>query len=807
MSFAATPLSILLLLFFFFFLTSPLSPAAAQLPPKPTNFSAFSISQSPWRPTQNLILFSPNSLFAAGFQPLPKNSNLFVFSVWYFNISTDSVVWSANQLSPVNRSAALVITRTGQLRLDDGSGRNLWPSNSNVSANPNSTQLILRNDGDLIYGTWESFQFPTNTILPNQTLNGTTIVSNNGKYAFKNSVNLTFGAERYWTSGNPFQIFLIEGQIIINNQTPIFPSDFNSTRLRKLVVDDDGNLKIFSFSPNLRRWGVVWQAHIELCEIFHTCGPNSICMSTGSYNSTYCVCAPGFIPDPRGGARQGCHRKLNISKIPKFLQLDFVSFRGGVKQISLQTPNISVCQANCLKNSSCVGYTFTFDGSAQCALQLDILSNGLWSPGMKIAAFVKVDNLETDHSNFNGMMYKLQTTCPVHITIRPPPVIKDNTTRNILIISTIFIAELISGAVFFCAFLKRFVKYRDMARTLGLESLPAGGPKQFTYAELKTATNDFSTCIGRGGFGEVFKGELPDKRVVAVKCLKNVAGGDRDFWAEVTIIARMHHLNLLRLWGFCAEKDKKMLVYEHIPNGSLDKFLFPKPLPSDSEKNEAELSDETPSLDWNIRHRIAIGVARAIAYLHEECLEWVLHRDIKPENILLDNDFCPKLSDFGLSKLRQNEETRVSMSRIRGTPGYVAPELVKLGSNWMTTKADVYSFGMVLLEIMSGRRNCEMKRSTVESAEWYFPGWAFEKAFVEERMEEILDDRIRDKWESGGHWGIVNRMMQTAMWCLQSLPEKRPSMGEVVKMLEGKLEIAPPEKPSIYFLSEHPTST
>uniref|UniRef100_A0A0A0KSR7 non-specific serine/threonine protein kinase n=1 Tax=Cucumis sativus TaxID=3659 RepID=A0A0A0KSR7_CUCSA len=628
MFFDAAPLSILLLL--------PL--ASAQPTTNPRKFSSFSISQSPWRPTQNLTLLSPNSLFAAGFHPLPNNSNLFIFSVWYFNISTDNVVWSANRLHPVNRSAALVITATGQLRLNDASGRNLWPSN-NVSAHSNSTQLILRDDGDLIYGTWESFQFPTNTFLPNHTFNGTSIVSNNGKYSFVNSANLTFGTETYWSSGNPFQNFQIDGQIIINNQIPVIPSDFNSTRFRKLVLDDDGNLRIFSFNPNWPRWDVVWQAHVELCQILDTCGPNSVCMSSGSYNSTYCVCAPGFSPNPRGGARQGCHRKLNVSNKPKFLQLDFVNFRGGVKQISLQTPNISVCQADCLKNSSCVGYTFSFDGNgnahAQCVLQLDILSNGLWSPGMKAAAFVKVDNSETDRSNFTGMMYKLQTTCPVRITLRPPPVNKDNTTRNILIISTIFVAELITGAVFFWAFLKRFVKYRDMARTLGLESLPAGGPKRFNYAELKTATNDFSTCIGRGGFGEVFKGELPDKRVVAVKCLKNVAGGDRDFWAEVTIIARMHHLNLLRLWGFCAEK-----------------------------------------------------------------------------------------------------------------------------------------------------------------------GWAFEKAFVEEKMKEILDGRIREEYERGGNVCIVNRMVETAMWCLQNQPEKRPSMGKVVKMLEGKLEIPPPEKPSIYFLSQ-----
>ncbi|CAI0457367.1 unnamed protein product [Linum tenue] len=318
-----------------------------------------------------------------------------------------------------------------------------------------------------------------------------------------------------------------------------------------------------------------------------------------------------------------------------------------------------------------------------------------------------------------------------------------------------------------------------MAQTLGLELLPAGGPRRFTYAELKLATGDFSKAIGRGGFGDVYRGELPDKRVVAVKCLKNVAGGDAEFWAEVTIIARMHHLNLVRLWGFCAEKGQRILVYEYVPNGSLDRYLFP----ADGKK---------PMLDWGVRYRIALGVARSIAYLHEECLEWVLHCDIKPENILLGEDFCPKISDFGLAKLRKKEDM-VSMSRIRGTRGYMAPEWIK--SDPITPKADVYSFGMVLLEIVTGSRNFEMQGSLMDSEDWYFPRWAFEKVFKESKVEDILD---RQKV----HFEMVDRMVKTAMWCLQDKPEMRPSMGKVAKMLEGTVEIIEPTKPTIFFLQE-----
>lgn len=192
---------------------------------------------------------------------------------------------------------------------------------------------------------------------------------------------------------------------------------------------------------------------------------------------------------------------------------------------------------------------------------------------------------------------------------------------------------------------------------------------------------------------------------------------------KVTIIARMHHLNLVRMWGFCADKDQRMLVYEYVSNGSLDKFIFPAHTNlnenidrEEGDTNTTLLQPPRPFLDWNTRYRIALGVARAIAYLHEECLEWVLHCDIKPENILLEDDFCPKVSDFGLSKLT-NKKDKVTMSKIRGTRGYMAPEWV-IHREPITAKADVYSFGMVLLEIVSGRRNYEFQRELMESDEW-----------------------------------------------------------------------------------------
>jgi hypothetical protein len=492
-----------------------------------------------------------------------------------------------------------------------------------------------------------------------------------------------------------------------------------------------------------------------------------------------------------------------------FVRLDYVNYTSSESMNQIYALNYTICESNCTRDSSCLGFGFKYDGSGYCVLlRGKQLQYGYWSPGTELALFLRLDQKESEASNFIGMTEVMQTTCPVRISLPLPPKDSNTTTRNIVIICTLFAAELIAGVAFFWSFLKRYIKYRDMATTLGLELLPAGGPKRFTYSEIKAATNDFSNLIGKGGFGDVYKGELPDHRVVAVKCLKNVTGGDAEFWAEVTIIARMHHLNLVRLWGFCAEKGQRILVYEYISGGSLDKYLFRVKSKKGSGESESDISHDTssdpsilekPVLDWNMRYRIALGMARAIAYLHEECLEWVLHCDIKPENILLGDDCCPKISDFGLAKLRKKEDM-VTISRRRGTPGYMAPEWIT--ADPITSKADVYSFGMVLLELVSGVRNFEIQGSVARSDEWYFPGWAFDKMFKEMRVEEILDSQICHAYDSKAHFQLVNRMVKTAMWCLQDRPESRPTMGKVAKMIEGTVEIMDPKKPTVFFLGE-----
>ncbi|KAI6677213.1 hypothetical protein NL676_038009 [Syzygium grande] len=774
-------------------------PALAQAAAAAANISSFSSSDSPWRPGQDRILLSPNAVFAAGFQPvLPNASAQFTFSVWYHGLSPLTVVWSANPGSPVDASASLVVTRGGQLFLNS-SGVNRWGTNATAAGN--SSVLSLRDDGDLVFGaSWGSFRYPGDTFLPNQTMNETKLFSKNGRFSFDSASLLFNDTEAYWTAGgNNFLNLDDKGKISQENGQSILSADFGDAVPRRLTLADDGNLRLFSYSQG--QWTMVWQAMPELCKIHGLCGRNSICMSDGA-DATYCVCPPGFRSSAPGNYE--CERKIPVARpqSAKFLRLDFVNFTGGLNQTDQQATNYSDCLSKCLSASSnCQGFMFNYDGTGRCILQLGRLLYGYWSPGTETAnaMFLMVDQSETAESNFTGLTTVLETTCPINVTLPFPPDESNATTRNIVIICTLFAAELISGMAFFWAFLKKYIKYRNMAQTLGLELLPAGGPKRFTLAEIKAATKGFSDPIGRGGFGDVYKGELNDKRVVAVKCLKNVAGGDAEFWAEVTIIARMHHLNLVRLWGFCAEKGQRILVYEYVPNGSLDKFLFRSGRPAEQGETGEVADNQKPTLDWGVRYRIALGVARAIAYLHEECLEWVLHCDIKPENILLGDDFCPKISDFGLAKLRKKEDM-VSMSRIRGTRGYMAPEWAK--TDQITPKADVYSFGMVLLEIVSGVRNFEMQGSLLDSEDWYFPGWAFDKAFKEMKVEDILDRQIKHAYDDRVHFKLVDRMVKTAMWCLQDRPELRPSMGKVAKMLEGTVEIMEPRKPTIFYLGD-----
>ncbi|XXG70280.1 hypothetical protein AAC387_Pa06g3075 [Persea americana] len=296
-----------------------------------------------------------------------------------------------------------------------------------------------------------------------------------------------------------------------------------------------------------------------------------------------------------------------------------------------------------------------------------------------------------------------------------------------------------------------------------LEGLRDGSLVSFSYRELQIITKNFSEKLGRRSFGSVFKGSLPDSTSVAVKKLEGLKQGEKQFRVEVSTIGAIQHINLIRLHGFCSQGMNRMLVYDYMPNSSLDTHLF--------EKN-------SETVDWNIRYQIALGTARGLAYLHEKCRECIIHCDIKPENVLLDAAFCPKVADFGMAKLIGREYNRV-LTSIRGTIGYLAPEWISGVA--ITSKADVYSFGMMLFEIISGKRNSE-KLGDGESA--FFPCWAVGKIAKGEVLA-LLDYRL----DGNANMEELMRASRVAYWCIQDDENDRPAMGNVVQILEGLIDV------------------
>ncbi|CAL4932538.1 unnamed protein product [Urochloa decumbens] len=807
---------------------------------------SFSANDTAWRPSDsNRTLVSPGGDFAAGFLLASASAPAtYRFAVWVVGAnSTDrAVIWYAHSLTnsssavEAGATSALAVDAAGRLAWTDAGNTTIWPTPA-LNSSTSTAALLLNNSGSLVFGAaWSSFTEPINTLMAGQAIiagggnKNTTLQSASGRYALVSSASLQFNNLIYAnvSGGSALLSLTADGILQLSGGTPpqLIASDQGTTnRIRRLTLDDDGNLRLYSLIPKTRRWDVVWQLVQELCTIRGTCSSGRICVPVGA-DSVSCVCPPGY----RNGTLLGpCSPKKNITGRggdDKFVRMDFVSFSGGgVNTLSdtgpymtrLPPQNLADCQRLCRVDAKCVAFGYKFGGDRTC-LQYTSLVDGYWSPATEASTYLRVASSDNDTNPFTGMTDMIQTVCPVRLALPVPPKQGKTTIRNVAIITALFAVELLAGVLSFWAFLRKYSQYREMARTLGLEYLPAGGPRRFSHAELKAATKDFSDVVGRGAYGTVYRGELPDRRAVAVKQLHGVGGGEAEFWAEVTIIARMHHLNLVRMWGFCADRDQRMLVYEYVPNGSLDKYLFVSGTggsgaattgeegdnsnnnSSSSASPSSQSQQQQPLLDLHTRYRIALGVARAIAYLHEECLEWVLHCDIKPENILLEDDFCPKVSDFGLSKLTSKRD-KVTMSRIRGTRGYMAPEWV-IHREPITAKADVYSFGMVLLEIVSGRRNYGFRQESVGSEDWYFPKWAYEKVYVERRIDDIIDPRIADSYDDAASVATVERMVKTAMWCLQDRAEMRPSMGKVAKMLEGSVEITEPVKPTIFCVQD-----
>ncbi|XP_074587095.1 rust resistance kinase Lr10-like [Curcuma longa] len=303
-------------------------------------------------------------------------------------------------------------------------------------------------------------------------------------------------------------------------------------------------------------------------------------------------------------------------------------------------------------------------------------------------------------------------------------------------------------------------------------------PTRYSFSDIRKITMRFKNKLGQGGYGSVYKGELPNGIPVAIKMLESSRGDGQEFINEVATIGRIHHINITRLLGFCSERSTRALVYEFMPNESLEKYIFSR-------------QDKGSNKPFNMEKllNIAIGIARGIEYLHQGCEQRILHFDIKPHNILLDHDLNPKISDFGLAKLCSREISMVTMTAARGTMGYIAPEMYCRNFGTVSYKSDVYSFGMLLLEMIGGRKNHDPEIG--RESEIYYPEWVYDR--LVERQDLVLTMEIEQK-----DGEILKKLSKVALWCIQWSPTERPTMTKVLQMLIGSSEEVPmPPKPFV----------
>ncbi|XP_071737780.1 G-type lectin S-receptor-like serine/threonine-protein kinase At1g34300 [Rutidosis leptorrhynchoides] len=735
---------------------------------------------------------SPNNTFSFSFIPNSQpQQNTFYAAVTYNGIP----IWIAGGDSAVaDSTATLTLLSDGNLRLVNGSTNHIvWQSNT---ANRGITKASLDDTGnfvlknDTVSSIWATFDNPTDTIVPGQNFTTGNVLTS-GLYSLKlmNSGNLTLrwnDSIVYWTLGLNSSVNTnltsptlgLQSIGILSLSDPNLPtsvimaysSDYaeGPDIFRFTKLDNDGNLRIYS-SSSAGSQNVRWAAVSDQCQVFGYCGNLGIC----SYNGSNPVCgcpSQNFEPVDVRDTRQGCKRKVEIENCPgnaTMLELDNAKFLTYPPELSSQVffIGISACRLNCLVSGSCIASTSLSDGTGLCYLKVPSFVSGYQSPALPSTSYLKVCgpvSLNPTVGSNKSTRWKL----------RPWIVV-------VVVLATLFglvIGEI--GLWYWCC--RNSPKLGVMSAQYALLEYASGAPVQFSYKDLQRATKGFKDKLGSGGFGAVYKGILANRTTAAVKQLEGIEQGEKQFRMEVATISSTHHLNLVRLIGFCSEGRHRLLVYEFMKNSSLDTFLFAP----------EEQLQSGKLLNWECRFNIALGTAKGITYLHEECRDCIVHCDIKPENILLDENYNAKVSDFGLAKLVNPKDHRYrTLTSVRGTRGYLAPEW--LANLPITSKSDVYSYGMVLLEIVCGRRNFEVSEKTNRKK---FSVWAYEE-FDKGNIEAIIDNKVRNHEQMDMEQ--VRRVIQVSFWCIQEQPSQRPMMGKVVQMLEGVTEIEKPPAPKV----------
>ncbi|KAF7013421.1 hypothetical protein CFC21_027505 [Triticum aestivum] len=773
----------------------------------------------------NSSWLSPSGDFAFGFWPVEGNPSSYLLAVWFDKIPEKTVAWYAKsssdgQESPVQvpSSSVLHLTTDGLLSLRNPSGDEVWspqaPGVAYARMLDTGNFMLVDADGK---AKWETFGVPADTILPTQVLRVgpenkllrsrlINMDNSNGRFllAVQTDGNLVlysmdehsaheYGA--YWASntvGNGSQLVFNEtGRVYftLKNGRHINITSAGVTSMddffNRATLDPDGVFRQYVYPKSRKarsiwRWEMVSSVPEDICQAVSVeagsgaCGFNSYCTFDGTKNQTSCQCPQYYKFFDNERQYKGCRPDF----VPQSCDLDEAAATAQFEMTPIDRVDWpqsdyeqyspideTECRRLCVLDCFCA--TAVFQASTNTCWKKNLpLSNGHMTESVNRTILIKVPRSNNAQSQLSSGSSKWKKDKKYWILG------SSLFFGTSVLLSLLLISILLFGT--YCGISITFKKKLQSPQSSGSSILP---PKIFTYNELEKATSGFHEVLGSGASGTVYKGQLQDEHVtsIAVKKIKKLQQEtEKEFMVEVQTMGQTSHKNLVRLLGLCNEGTDRLLVYEFMTNGSLNEFLF---------------GDARPH--WSLRVQVALGVARGLLYLHEECSTQIIHCDIKPQNILLDANFMAKIADFGLTKLLRANQTQTNTG-IRGTRGYVAPEWFK--NIAITSKVDVYSFGVILLELVCCRRNVEVEIADEDQATLTY--WAND-CYRCGRIDLLVE---------GDDEAIFNmkkaeRFVAVALWCLQEEPMMRPTMLKVTQMLDGAVQIPIPPDPSSFISS------
>nr|XP_034891838.1 G-type lectin S-receptor-like serine/threonine-protein kinase At1g11330 isoform X3 [Populus alba] len=726
-------------------------------------------------------IVSAGNMFELGFFS-PVNSTYRSVGIWYSNISAETqVLWVANRNKPINDSSGtMTISEDGNLVVLNGQGEVLWSSNVSIGFNQSTAQLT--DDGNLVMKAgpngnlvWQSFQQPTDTYIPKMRLSANARTGNKTPLTswrsssdpsvgnFSAGVNPLGIPELFiWYNGHPFwrsgpwvgQNFIGVPEMSISVYLSGFSlkDEGDGTFTLSLIVDpafrstyvltSHGKFTEQYWDYGKGGWTYDdWEAPSTECDIYGKCGPFGSC---DAQSSPICTCLEGFVAKNQDEWNKGiwtsgcvratslqCDRIHNGSEAGKedgFMKLEMMKVPT-FAEYWLNPSSEQECKDECLRNCSCVAYSY-YNGFGCMAWTGNLIDIQKFSEGgtdLNIRlAYTELERKLISEETLSFRTREAQGT-----------VFDGNSPENV--------------------------------KEVKLEPL-------FKLKILETATNNFdiSKKLGQGGFGAVYRGKLPDGQEIAVKRLSKTSGqGLEEFMNEVVVISKLQHRNLVRLLGCCVEGEEMMLVYEYLPNKSLDAVLFD--------------SLRKGQLHWERRFDIINGICRGLLYLHRDSRLRIIHRDLKPGNILLDHELNPKISDFGMARIFCGNEDQVNTTRVVGTYGYMSPEYLMKGR--FSEKSDVFSFGVLLLEIVSGRKNSSFYDNEHSLS---LIGFAW-KLWNEGDITALVDPAISDPCFQVE----IFRCIQIGLLCVQEVAKDRPAVSTISSMLNSEIvDLPPPKKPA-----------